>query len=104
MDKTTKTNGMSENFLPPSLNAKDVEYIINNYLSNPRNISVMLDVIVGYMKLGISNEPEIKWLKERVEYLERWRDVAIKIFEKHNLKDKFNEECRKVFENHNINN
>lgn len=97
MDKTAKTNGVSENFLPPPLNSKDVECVINNYFSNPCNVSTILEVMAGYMKLGILNEPEIKLLKEKVEYLEKWRDVAIDVLKRHNLKGEFNEECSKVF-------
>ena len=98
MDKTAKTNGASEIFLTPPLNMKDVDDTVNEHFSNPRNLIQALHTIAAYMSTGMVYMPKIKELHERVEYLEKWRDVAIDVLKRHNLKGEFNDECSKVFD------
>lgn len=96
MDKTASNNSIPVSPQLPSLTPTDVNDLIYKHLSDPHNISAIFNIMLTYMSIGMSSKTQIRLLNERIEYLEEWRDVAIKIFGEHNLKDEFNEEYKKV--------
>lgn len=96
MDKTASNNSIPVSPPLPSLTPTDVNDLIYKHLSDPHNISAIFNIMLTYMSIGMSSKTQIRLLNERIEYLEEWRDVAIKIFGEHNLKDEFNEEYKKV--------
>lgn len=99
MDKTASNNSIPVSPQLPNLTPTDVNDLIYKHLSDPHNISAIFNIMLTYMSIGMSSKTQIRLLNERVEYLERWRDVAIDVLKRHNLKGEFNEECSKVFEN-----